>query len=70
MTSADDMAVMTSPRVDISRRNLERDGAWRRVEARDGVDGSWRRVAARGAREFLRRIFWWHVRARGSSNYG
>ena len=41
MTSADDVAVMTSPRADVSKRNLARDSAWMRVEARDG---EWRRV--------------------------
>ena len=29
--SADDVAVMTSPRANISRRNLARDDAWRHV---------------------------------------
>ena len=32
---------MTSPRADVSKRNLARDSAWRRVEAREG---SWRCV--------------------------
>ena len=36
MTSADDVLVMTSPRVDVNKRNLARGGAWWRVEARDG----------------------------------
>ena len=57
MMSADDVAVMTSPRADISKRNLARDSAWRLVGARDGVEvreGSWRRVEAR---ELLHRIF-------------
>ena len=38
MTSADEVAVMTSPRADISKRNLARDSAWRLVGARDGVE--------------------------------
>ena len=57
MMSADDVAVMTSPRADISKRNLARDSAWRLVGARNGVevrDGSWQRVEAR---ELLHRIF-------------
>ena len=47
VTSADDVAVMTSPRADVSRRKLARAGtwkrmatsgsAWRSLEARDGV---------------------------------
>ena len=41
MTSADDVAVMTSPRADVSKRNLARDSAWMRVGARDGA---WRHV--------------------------
>ena len=60
MMSADDVAVMTSPRADISKRNLARDSVWRLVGARDGVEvreGSWRCVEARGARELLHRIF-------------
>ena len=32
VTSADDVSVMTSPRADVSKRNLARDGTWRRVE--------------------------------------
>ena len=39
ITSADDMAVMTPPRADISKRNLAREGSWGRVTA-------WRRVTA------------------------
>ena len=60
MTSADEVAVMTSPRADISKRNLARDSAWRLVGARDGVEareGSWRHVEAPGTRELLHRIF-------------
>ena len=64
VTSADDVAVMTSPRADVSKR---RPGTWRCVEARDGA---LQRVAARGARELLHRIFWQHVSAHGSSNGG
>ena len=45
MTSANDVAVMTSPRADVSKRNLARDSAWMRVGARDGA---WRRVADPG----------------------
>ena len=37
MTSVDDVAVMTSPRADVSRRNLARDGAWRCVTDPDDV---------------------------------
>ena len=29
VTSANDVAVMTSPRADVSKRNLARDSAWR-----------------------------------------
>ena len=57
VTSADDVAMMTSPKADVSKRNLAltaRGGAWGRVKVREG---SWRRVEARGAREILRRIF-------------
>ena len=64
MTSVDDVAVMTSPRADVSRR---RPGTWRCVEARDGA---LQRVAARGAHELLCRIFWQRVRAHGSSDGG
>ena len=67
VTSADNMAVMTSPRADVSKSNLVRHDAWRRVGARDG---SWRCVEARGARELLRKIFWQRVRACGSSDDG
>ena len=31
VTSVDDVAVMTSLRADVSKRNLARDGVWRRV---------------------------------------
>ena len=31
VTSANDVAVMMSPRANVSRRNLARDGAWRCV---------------------------------------
>ena len=48
VTSVDDVAVMTSPRADISRRKLARGGAWRRVEARGGA---WRRMTERGTRD-------------------
>ena len=41
VTSADDVVVMTSPRADVSKRNLARDSAWMRVGVRDGT---WRRV--------------------------
>ena len=37
VTSADDVAVMMSPRVDVSKRNLVSDSAWRCLEARDGT---------------------------------
>ena len=53
VTSADDVAVMTSPRADVSKRNLARDNAWMRVGARDGAwrrvkdpGGTWRRVSS------------------------
>ena len=67
MTSADDVAVMTSPRVNVSKRNLTHDSTWMHVGAREG---SWQRVEARGARELLRRIFWQRMRVRGRSNDG
>ena len=38
VTSADDVAVMTSPRADVSKRNLARDSAWRRVRVRGSFD--------------------------------
>ena len=41
VTSADDMAVMTSPRADVNKRNLARGGAWRHVK---DPGGAWRRV--------------------------
>ena len=37
VTSTDDVLVMTSPRADVSKRNLARDSAWRRVTARDSA---------------------------------
>ena len=37
--SADDVLVMMSPRADVSKRNLARDSAWRRVGVRDGAWG-------------------------------
>ena len=37
VTSANDVAVMMSPKVDVSKRNLVCDSAWRCVEARDGT---------------------------------
>ena len=60
MTSADDVAVMTSPRADVSRRRPGVWSAWRRVMVRDGA---WRHVGVCGVREFLRRIFWRRVGA-------
>ena len=41
MTLANDVAMMTSPRADISKRNLARDNAWGLVTA---CEGSWWRV--------------------------
>ena len=38
MTSADDVLVMTSPRVDVSKRNLARGGAWQMKSADAVVD--------------------------------
>ena len=43
MTSTDDVAVMTSPRADVSKRNLVCDSAWGHMTAREG---SWRRVSS------------------------
>ena len=57
MTSANDVAVMTSPRDDINSEDLARAGVWKSL-------------TARGALELLRRIFWWRVTERGSSNDG
>ena len=41
VTSVDDVVVMTSPRANVSRRNLVHDGMWRRVM---DPGGAWRRV--------------------------
>ena len=67
VTSADDVAVMTSPRANVSKRNLARDSAWR------SVWGAWRILAACGgtwsawalaqnllaAREGAWQLRWW-----------
>ena len=39
---------MTSPRADVSKRKLARDGAWRIMTAHGGA---WRSLEARGARD-------------------
>ena len=69
--SAGDVAVMTSPRVDVSwrrsgtwRRVYTREESSRRVEVREEVR---RCVEAGGVREGCRRIFGWRVRAREGS---
>ena len=61
VTSADDVAVMTSPRADVSRRKLARGSAWRRVEVRGGA---WRRMTERGTRDQPYRNFERRVGAR------
>ena len=43
VTSADDVAVMMSPRADINRRKLVRAGAWNCVA---GSGGAWRSLEA------------------------
>ena len=67
VTSADDVSVMTSPRADVSKRNLARDTAWRRVGVRDSA---WGRVKDPGGvwalvqnllatREGVWQLWWW-----------
>ena len=51
---------MTSPRADISRRTLERAGAWRHVE---GPGGAWRRVERMINRSETFSGAWWRVRS-------
>ena len=68
MTLADDMRMtwqMKSPRADVSRRTLACVGAWRILEAHDGV---WAVLAAREGACQWRREFWWRVEARGWSD--
>ena len=65
VTSADDVAVMTSPRADVSRRKLARESAWQHVEARDGA---WRRMTTRGVYDRPYRNFERHVGVRAVSD--
>ena len=72
--SAGDVAVMMSPRADISRcrsgtcKRVKKDvGTWKRMEAH--AEG-FQRMEARGTRELWCRIFRWRVIAHVSSDGG
>ena len=66
----DDVAVMTSPKVDVSRRRMARGGAWRHVTETGGAWSAWAfaqniLVACEGVWElrwwsgFHERVDWW-----------
>ena len=72
--SSGDVAVMTSPRADVSRcrsgacKRVKKDvGTWKRMEAH--AEG-FQRMEARGTRELWRKIVRWHVTTHVNSDGG